>query len=112
MKLEDRYTHTDKEIAGNNKDDNADVVNAAPGNNAAPNNGGYATMPPKVKPIPRNTVTKSKRESVNVDEMPPPAPHIVANFFVDSNNKFLVSYYCEGSHNYADMSRDLRKRYS
>jgi len=36
--------------------------------------------------------------------MPPPAPRVVANFSVDSNNKFLlILYYCEGSQDYADV---------
>jgi hypothetical protein len=59
-------------------------------------------MPPKVKPVPARK-TATKRESADVDEMPSPAPRVVVTFSVDSIDKYLVSYYCEGSHDYVDV---------
>ncbi len=104
----DEEVANDEEGIDNNDNDDTITNNAAPDNNAAPNKNAapdhddYVTMPPKTKPIPRKTAPK--RESPNVaDEMPPPTPHIIANFSVNSNDKFRVSYYCEGSHDYVDM---------
>jgi len=104
----------DEEVADNEEgidnDDNDETItnnaapddNAAPNKNAAPDHNAYVIMPPKTKPIPRKTAIK--RESADIaDEMPPPAPHVIANYSVNSNDKFLVSSFCEGSHNYVDM---------
>ena len=104
-KVDDSKEVEDEE--GNKEDTDAAAkdIDAAATNDAATNNDDYATMPPKVKPIPARK-TATKRESANIDEMPPTAPRIVANFSVDSNNKFLVSYYCEGSHDNVDVVRE------
>ena len=105
----DEEVANDKEDVDDDNDDNAITdnaapdINAAPDKNAAPDHDDYATMPPTTKPIPRKTAIK--RESTEVAaEMPPPAPRVIANFSVNSNGKFLVSYYCEGSHDYVDMA--------
>jgi hypothetical protein len=44
-----------------------------------------------------------KGESNDVAAMHPPAPKLPVNFSVDSTDKFLLSYYCEGSQDYADV---------
>jgi hypothetical protein len=72
-----------KEGGMDDADDAANDTDAA-ANNAALADDNYATMPPKVKPIPRKTATK--RESADVVEMPLPAPSIIANFSIDSND--------------------------
>ncbi len=57
-------------------------------------------MPPKVKPP---TKEPTKRVSIAAAAMPLPAPKPPVNFSVDSTDKFLVSYYCESSQDYADV---------
>jgi hypothetical protein len=94
-----------EEEVANNEEGNADNTAAAAadtytvGSDAAPNNNDYPTMPPKLKPAPRKPGTN--RKSADVAEMPPLTPKPPANFSVDSINKFLVTYYCEGLQDHA-----------
>jgi hypothetical protein len=46
---------------------------------------------------------KTMGESDDIAAMPSPAPKPPVNFSVDSTDKFLLSYYCEGSQDYADV---------
>ncbi len=107
-----RHCHaciSDKEEGDTNaKDANnigaADTNDNATANNAAPDGNNYATMLPKVKPLPsKPSAKKTKGESSDVAAMPPPIPKPPVNFSVDSTDKFLVSHYCEGSQKYADV---------
>ena len=98
------------EEEGNTDAEDADEIEAADTNDyaddddAAPDHDNYSIMPPKVKPPPRKPGTKkTKGESNDVAAMPPPAPKQLLNFSVDSKDKFLISYYCEGLQDYADV---------
>jgi hypothetical protein len=99
---------SDKEEGGTNaKDDTNAAANDtdAAADNAAPDNDNYATMPPKLKPLPRKPGTKkTKGESNDVAAMPTSAPKPPENFSVDSTDKFLVSYHCEGSQDLTDVA--------
>jgi hypothetical protein len=80
-----------------------DDTNAA-ADDAADDNDNYANMPPKFKAPPRKPGAKKiKGEIDDVTAMPPPAPKLPVNFSVDSTDKFLVAYHCEGSQDLADV---------
>jgi hypothetical protein len=103
-----RYACISDEEEGNTDAKDAHKVNATDtdndtaANDAAPDNDNYATMPPKVKPLPRMPGAK-KTNSNNVAAMLLPAPKPPVNFSLNSTDKFPVLYYCEGSQDYADM---------
>ena len=88
---------------GDEDDAAANDTNAA-ADDAADDNDNYTTIPPKFKAPPRKPGAKKiKGESDDVAAMPPPAPKLPVNFSVDSTDKFLVAYHCEGSQDLADM---------
>jgi hypothetical protein len=84
-------------------DPDADANTAA--DNAAPDVGNYATMPPKRKPPLRKPAVakKTKGESAAATATPPPAPKPLENFSVDSTDKVLVSYHTKGKHGVTDV---------
>ena len=96
---------------GDEDDAAADDTNAAAADdtdaaadNAACDNDNYANMSPKFKAPPRKPGAKKIKGEINdVTEMPPPAPKLPVNFSVDSTDKFLVAYHCEGSQDLADV---------
>jgi hypothetical protein len=72
-----------------------------PTDDAAPDDDDFATMPPKVKPLPTKP---TKKDSAAADAMPPPpAPKPPENLSVDSTDKFLVAYHTKGKHDVADV---------
>ena len=103
--------YLDEEVAGDEEgidDDNID--NAAEDIDAtaaaAADDNGYATMPPKVKPIPTKAATK--KESAAAAVMPPPPAAAAAtapgtSFSVDASNPLTSHYYADGVYDYADV---------
>ena len=88
---------------GDEDDAAANDTNAA-ADDAADDNDNYTTIPPKFKAPPRKPGAKKiKGESNDVAAMPPPAPKLPVNFSVDSTEKFLEAYHCEGLQDLADM---------
>ena len=84
-------------------DTNAAAKDIAAADATAANNNGYATMPPKVKPLPRKP---TKKESATAAEMPPPpaaaAATTATSFSIDATDPLTAHYYADGVYNYAD----------
>lgn len=55
-------------------------------------------MPPKLKPA------AAKKAPIDTAEAAVPPPKSLITFSIDSTDKFSVSYYCEGTQDYADVT--------
>jgi hypothetical protein len=106
----------DKEVAGNEEginnddtndaDEDIDAASAAADNAPTDDDVNYATMPPKVKPIPKKAAPK-KESATAAAKPPPPAAAAAAaaatSFSVDAGDPLTTHYYAEGVYGYADL---------
>ena len=106
----------DKEVAGikevidnddtKDADEDIDAASAAADDVPTDNDVDYATMPPKVKPIPKKAAPK--KESATAAAKPPPpaaaaAAAAVTSFSVDAGDPLTTHYYAEGVYDYANV---------
>ena len=106
----------EEEVAGNKEginnddtndaDEDIDAASAAADDAPTDVNVNYATMPPKVKPIPKKAAPK--KESATAAAKPPPpaaaaAATAVTSFSVDAGDPLTTHYYAEGVYDYADV---------
>ena len=81
-------------------DTDADTNSTA--NDAALDDNDYATIPPKVKPLP----TKPNKKDIAAAAVQPPPPAAAAaatSFSVDANEPLMDNYYANGAYDYADV---------
>ena len=104
--------YLDEEVAGEEEEiDDDDIDNAAEDIAAddAPANDDidYATMPPKVKPIPTAKAAPKKESAAAAAKPSPPAAAAAAaaatSFSVDAGDPLTTHYYAEGVYDYANI---------
>ena len=94
----------DKEVAANKEgiDDDADAdADNTTADEAVPDNNNYATMPPKVNPLPTKT-TKKDIAAAAAKPPPPAATAAATSFSVDAEDPLTAHYYTDGAYDYAE----------
>ena len=101
----------DKEVAGNEEGIDSDNINDVAkdinttANYDAPTDDDidYATLPPKVKPIPTRAAIKKESAAAAAKPPPPAAAAASASFSVDKEDPLMTHYYADRVYDYAGV---------